>query len=277
MLDHLTPLLSSPWLYLIVFAAVTVDGFLPVVPTEVAVIGLGALSATGSPDLVALAAAVVAGGMAGDRVAYLLGRKAGGRVTDGRLAMARQKAERALSRYGAVVILVGRFLPYGRTASALTAGSASVPLGRFRLFTGLASVAWAAYAIGLGRLGGTAFAGSPLLGAGCAMVLGASLAGGFALAEKRRVTSTGRRRQPEGRVRRVQNGRSMPGTWPGRSSQAARVSLNSRARVMCHEWPAPGTIAATAPGIREANWAADRRLTPARGDQHRLARLVLQR
>jgi hypothetical protein len=34
MLDHLMPLISSPWLYVIVFAAVAIDGFLPVVPSE---------------------------------------------------------------------------------------------------------------------------------------------------------------------------------------------------------------------------------------------------
>lgn len=192
MLDHLLPLLHSPWLYVIIFAAVTVDGFIPVVPTEVAVIGLGALSATGSPNLVALAAVVVAGGIAGDRVTYLLGRKAGGRVTDGKLAVAKKNAERAFSRCGLAAILIGRFLPYGRTATALAAGSTSVAPGRFRLFTGLASVAWAAYAIGLGRLGGAAFVGSPLLGAGCAAVLGAVLAGGYAMVAKRRVTATGR-------------------------------------------------------------------------------------
>jgi membrane-associated protein len=190
MLEHLTPLLSSPWLYVIVFAAVAVDGFIPVVPTEVAVIGLGALSATGSPNLAALAAVVVAGGIAGDRVSYTLGRKATGRVTGGRLAAVRKKAERALLRHGGAVILVGRFLPYGRAATALTAGSTAVPLGRFRLFTGLASVAWAVYAIGLGRLGGAAFAGSPLLGAGCGMALGAILTGGFALGRKWRGTAT---------------------------------------------------------------------------------------
>ncbi|MDG4832327.1 VTT domain-containing protein [Solwaraspora sp. WMMD1047] len=189
MLDHLMPLLSSPWLYIIIFAAVAIDGFIPVLPTEVAVIGLSALSATDSPNLVALAAAVVAGGIAGDRVSYLLGRKAGGRVTDGNLAMVKEKAERALMRYGAVVILVGRFLPYGRTSTALAAGAMSVPLGRFRLFTALASAAWAVYAIGLGLLGGATFADSPLLGAGSAMVLGVVLTGVFALREKWRGTA----------------------------------------------------------------------------------------
>lgn len=189
MLDHLAPLVSSPWLYLIVFVAVTLDGFLPVVPSEALVIGLGALSATGRPHLVALSAAVVAGGMAGDRVSYLLGRKAGGRFTRGKAAVAKEKAQRALLRYGAAAILVGRFLPYGRTATAVTSGSVSLPLGRFRLFSALASAAWAAYTIALGRLGGAAFAGSPLLGAACGMVLGMILAGAHTIAEKRRMAA----------------------------------------------------------------------------------------
>jgi membrane-associated protein len=193
MLDHLMPLISSPWLYLIVFAAVTIDGFIPVMPSEAVVIGLGALSATGSPNLVALAAVVVAGGMAGDRVSYLLGRKAGSRITNGKLAVAKEKAEWALLRYGAVAILVGRFLPCGRTATAMTAGSVALPLHRFRLFTALASVAWAGYAIGLGRLGGATFAESPLLGAVFGMGLGTILAGIPTIVQKRRTAVEKRR------------------------------------------------------------------------------------
>ncbi|GAB3156593.1 VTT domain-containing protein [Micromonospora sonneratiae] len=193
MLDHLMPLLSSPWLYLIVFAAVAIDGFAPVMPSEAVVIGLGALSAAGSPNLVALATAVTAGGMVGDRISYLLGRKAGCRVTNGRLAVAKEKAEQALLRYGGVAILVGRFLPYGRTATTMTSGSVSLALGRFQLFTALASATWAAYAIGLGRLGGAAFADSPLLGAVSGMVLGMILAGMHTIVAKRREVGKKRR------------------------------------------------------------------------------------
>ena len=39
----------------------------------------------------------------------------------------------------------------------------------------MASTAWAAYTIGLGRLGGEAFAGSPLMGVGFGLLLGAGL------------------------------------------------------------------------------------------------------
>ncbi|MET0494609.1 MAG: DedA family protein [Actinoplanes sp.] len=185
MLDHLMGLTSSPWLYLIVFVLVAVDGFLPVVPSETVVIGLGALSASGSPNVVALATAAIAGGMTGDRISYALGRRAGRRVATGKLAVAKDKAHRALQRYGGGAVLVGRFLPYGRTATTLTSGSTTMPPGRFRLFSALASVAWAVYAIGLGRMGGNAFAGSPLLGTLAGLAFGMTLAGGYAFVEKR--------------------------------------------------------------------------------------------
>ncbi|MFG1605030.1 DedA family protein [Actinoplanes sp. NPDC049265] len=186
MLDHLMPLISSPWLYVIVFVAVAIDGFIPIMPSETVVIGLGALSATGRPSLAALATAVIAGGMAGDRVSYWLGRQAGGRIRNGKLAMAKEKAERALLRYGGAAILAGRFLPYGRTATTTTAGSVRLPIGRFTLFSGLASAAWAAYAIGLGWIGGATFAGSPLLGTAFGLVLGSFLAIVHTVAERRR-------------------------------------------------------------------------------------------
>lgn len=189
MLDHLMGLTSSPWLYLIVFVLVAVDGFIPVVPSETVVIGLGALSASGSPNVVALATAAIAGGMAGDRISYALGRKAGGRVTTGKLAVAKEKAHRALQRYGGGAILVGRFLPYGRTATTLTSGSITMPPGRFRLFSALAGAAWAVYAIGLGRMGGHVFAGSPLLGTLAGLAFGMTLGGLYAFVEKRRAAT----------------------------------------------------------------------------------------
>lgn len=190
-------LLSSPWLYLIVFLAVAVDGFIPVVPSETVVIGLGALSAGGSPNVAALATAAVAGGMAGDRVSYLLGGRAGGHLTTGRPAAAREKAERALRRYGGGAVLVGRFLPYGRTATTLTSGSMAMSPRCFRLFSALASAAWAAYAIGLGRLGGSTFAGSPLLGTLTGLAFGTMLAAAYTAVERRREAARPSTPEPE--------------------------------------------------------------------------------
>jgi membrane-associated protein len=184
MLNHLMPLVSSPWLYAFVALVVAVDGFVPVIPIEALMIGLGALTATGRPNLIALALSVTIGGMAGDRVTYLIGRRAGQRLRHRRLTAAKAKAERALLRYGGTAILIGRFLPWGRAATALTSGSVRMPWGRYALFTGLSSAAWAAYTIGLGRLGGAAFAGSPLLGAASGMALGLALGGAHLVVEK---------------------------------------------------------------------------------------------
>ncbi|WP_063775553.1 DedA family protein [Actinoplanes rectilineatus] len=185
-MDVLMPLTSSPWLFVVVVVVVALDGFVPVVPSEAMVIGLGAVSVSGSPNLLALFAAVVAGGVVGDRIAYLIGSRAGGRFATGRLAPAREKAARALLRHGGAAIIVGRFLPYGRTATTVMSGAAALPMGRFHLFTAVSSVAWAVYVIGLGRLGGAAFADAPLWGAALGVAFGMVLATLWAVGEKRR-------------------------------------------------------------------------------------------
>lgn len=188
MLHYLMPLICSPWLYVVVLVAVAIDGFFPVMPSETLVIGLFALSATGGPNVFALIGTVALGGIAGDQISYRIGRRAS-RLTSGRMAEARAKGEKALLRYGGTAILVGRFIPYGRTATTVTAGSVSFPAARFRLFSALAGVAWAVYALGLGRIGGATFARHPLLGAAFGMGLGMLLAAVCALIEKRRGAS----------------------------------------------------------------------------------------
>lgn len=177
MLDYLMPLIASPWLYVIIFFLVAVDGFVPVAMSEAILIGLAAVSTTGDPHVLALAAAAVAGGVAGDRISYHVGGRAGDRITKGKLAAAKTKAERALLRQGPAAIVIGRFIPYGRTATTLTAGSVRLPLGPFYLASVVSSALWAAYSIGLGRLGGMAFADSPILAAAFGIALGFLLAG----------------------------------------------------------------------------------------------------
>jgi membrane protein DedA with SNARE-associated domain len=177
MLNYLMPLISSPWLYAIIFVLVAVDGFIPVAMSEAVLIGLAAVSANGSPDLVVLAAAAITGGTAGDRISYYVGGRAGARIRNGRLAAAQTRAEQALLRQGGAAIVIGRFIPYGRTATTLTAGSVSLAAGPFYVGSVVSNVLWAAYSIGLGRLGGVTFADSPLLAAAFGIALGFLLAG----------------------------------------------------------------------------------------------------
>jgi len=184
MLSYLLPLISSPWLYAIIFVLVAVDGFVPVAMSEAVIIGLAALSTTGDPNLVLLAASAVAGGTAGDRISYYVGGKASARIKNGKLATAKAKAERALLRQGGAAIVIGRFIPYGRTATTLTAGSVKLPLTPFYLASVVSSLLWAGYSIGLGRLGGVAFADSPILAAAFGIALGFLLAGLHTVAKR---------------------------------------------------------------------------------------------
>jgi membrane-associated protein len=186
MLADVLHLAASPWIYLLVLVAVAVDAVIPIVPSETLVIGLGALAVHGRPGLWPLAAAVVAGGVVGDCLAYEVGRRAGRRAAHGH-------ARRALRAHGGPAIVAGRFLPGGRTATTLAAGSVGMPVGRFRLFSLAAGTAWAAYAITIGHLGGVAFQGNPLIGVAVGLGVGAAVAAGYRLvAERSRSTSVDR-------------------------------------------------------------------------------------
>ena len=229
MLRYLLPLISSPWLYVILFLLVTFDGFIPVAMSEAVLIGLGALSMTGPPSLAGLALAAIAGGMAGDRISYHAGRKAGGWIKNGKLAAAKGKAEQALLRQGAAALVIGRFIPYGRTATTLTAGSVALPLGPFTTASAVSSVLWAAYSIGRGRLGGVAFADSPVLAATFGIALGFALAGLHSAAKRLRPALL-RFRDRNGPALLRFRDRSAPALkrFPGRR-RAARVLVQDEA------------------------------------------------
>ena len=71
-------LATSPWLVPALFALVVGDAFLVVLPSETAVVALGALWATeGAPPLLAIVLAAAAGAVVGDGLCYLIGRRIG--------------------------------------------------------------------------------------------------------------------------------------------------------------------------------------------------------
>jgi membrane-associated protein len=57
-------------------------------------------------------------------------------------------------------VIAGRFVPGGRTAACVTAGTLRMPWRRFAAFDGLAALAWAIYAALIGQFGGWVFADS---------------------------------------------------------------------------------------------------------------------
>jgi membrane protein DedA with SNARE-associated domain len=98
---------------------------------------------------------------------------------EGAKARARMEwAERQLAERGGELIAVGRFIPGGRTAVTLSAGTLGFPYGRFVLFDVLASVGWALYASLLGYFGGKAFEDAPWKGLLLALGIAFAVAGG---------------------------------------------------------------------------------------------------
>ncbi len=190
---------SSPLSYVVAFTIPALDAVVPVLPSETAIIALGAASA-GSIDprlgLLVLLAAV--GAFVGDNVCYLIGRRFEGwcnrRFFAGEKgARRRQWAETTLDRYGGRLILVCRFIPGGRTAVTLTCGATGYPRRSFVAATAVAGVVWATYAFFLGRLGGEAFKDRPWFG--LLLALGIALAVTAAVEGGRRVLRWRRRRQ----------------------------------------------------------------------------------
>ncbi|MFG1926886.1 DedA family protein [Cryptosporangium sp. NPDC048952] len=177
MLEQALELAGSPWIYVVVALVVMADGVFTALPSDSLLICLSALSVSGEPGVLGLIAGGAAGAIAGDFLSYGLGRRAVGRFgvpRRGTAGVAFAAARQAIVRRGGVAIVVGHFLPGGRTATTLAAGWMRMPVRRFGTASAVAGVLWALYISGLGRLGGLAFADRPFLGAIPGIVFGAA-------------------------------------------------------------------------------------------------------
>jgi membrane-associated protein len=186
LIDLVDQAMSSPWVYLALFALAAVDGFLPLVPSETAVITAGVFAATGEPNVFLVIAVAALGAFAGDHVSYFFGRfvrdrwrrrrEAGGPKealsragpagggTRRRRRAALEWAARTLDRRGGLILVVARYIPGGRTAITLTTGAVGYPLRRFSSFDAIGAVTWGIYCTMIGYLGGKAFEDDPLAG-----------------------------------------------------------------------------------------------------------------
>ena len=182
MLDFILNAIDDrPTTYLIVAGIVFVDDFIPVAPGDTAMITAGILAANDALIIGLVIAAGAAGGILGDNVFYFLGRRFGARLA-GRLIRSERsaelyrRAERQIAIRGGTIVLVGRFVPGGRTATTFACGTVAYPYRRFFLVDAAAATAWAAYTALLGFVGGNAFRDAlwqPLLiGLGVALLLG---------------------------------------------------------------------------------------------------------
>jgi membrane-associated protein len=189
---------ASGWAYAVVLLLALLDAFLPVVPSETAVITAGVVAAAGDLQLSLVIGAAAAGAFLGDNISYLIGNRFGSRVAErffhGERARRRiDWTENQLETRGGEIILVGRFIPGGRTAVTLSAGTLGYPWRRFALFDAFAALAWALYASLLGYFGGRAFEDAPWKGLLIALGTGFAIAGLVELVRWLRKRRRGRR------------------------------------------------------------------------------------
>jgi membrane-associated protein len=159
---------GSPWTYAFLFAVAALDVVFPLVPSETSVILAGVLAATGDLVLVFVIASAAAGAILGDNTAYGIGKTAGHRIVERFFKGERRKridwAEKQVQERGGYLIVVGRFIPGGRTAVTLACGLLEMRWRRFIAFDIAAGVLWASYGALLGYWGGRTFEKNPLYG-----------------------------------------------------------------------------------------------------------------
>lgn len=171
---------GSPPALVALFLLVVLDGFFPPVPSETAVVAMATVAiATGATSPWAVLLVAAAGSVVGDNIAFLVGRRLPlgtsrwarrpriGRVLDrGRSMLAERPAS---------VILTARFIPVGRVAVNVVAGSTGFPHRRFLPLTAVSGLAWAGFSVLIGILAGAWMHDRPLLGAAIGMVTAVGL------------------------------------------------------------------------------------------------------
>lgn len=173
---------GSNWSYAAIFAVALLDAFFPVVPSESMVIVAGTLAGAGDLNVFLVILAAASGAIVGDNISYAIGNWAGEHTI--RRLFRHEKAHRGfdwaeqqLVQRGSYIILIARFIPFGRTAVTFTAGyTQGLPWHRFIRYDVVAGALWATYATMLGYLGGKQFEEQPWKG----VVLGLGIA--FAVA-----------------------------------------------------------------------------------------------
>ena len=159
---------SSPWTYGVVFLFAFLDVVFPIVPSETALITAGVLAGSGDLELPLIILAAAVGAILGDNLGYWLGRLlkdfVRGRVFFGKRRRHLDRAERALQERGGYLIIIGRFIPGGRTAVTFAAGILHFPWPRFICYDVAAGILWATYGGLIGYFGGKAFEEEPWKG-----------------------------------------------------------------------------------------------------------------
>ncbi|MDQ0645238.1 DedA family protein [Microbacterium murale] len=195
--DVLTDAVTGPWALAVMALLVFGDAFFVIIPGEIAVTALGALStSTGAPPLWAVILIAAAAAACGDLLCYAIGRWVGVDrwrwMRSERLQRAQRWARARLDAGTAVVLFTARFIPFARLAINLVAGATRIPIARYLGLVALAATGWATYQAAVGALFAAILPGAPIVSVLVSVVAAVGLGALIDLLIRRRT----RRRNP---------------------------------------------------------------------------------
>ncbi len=195
-LNNLIDLLTgSGWTYPLLFAICLGDAVFPALPSETAVIVCGIQAARGQLSLGWVIVVAALGAFAGDNCSYALGRWLGQPVVrrffSGQRSRQRLEwAEAFLKDRGSYVLVVARFVPFGRTATTFASGLVRLPWKRkFAPYIFFAAILWAVYGALVGYIGGVTFKYKPIYALLLAFGIAATITVAIELYRRLRSTS----------------------------------------------------------------------------------------
>lgn len=170
----MTALLASAWVLPSLFLFAVLDGFVPPVPSEAAVV---ALAGGGRWSPVVVVAIAAAGAFVGDQLAYAAGRWVSSRpaAASSRLGRRVERARAQMTSRGGPLLLAARFVPGGRVVVSLSAGALRVPRSVFAAWTAAGALLWATFYALVGSVADAWLGGRTWLAVVVGVTLGAAL------------------------------------------------------------------------------------------------------
>ncbi|HSI47978.1 MAG TPA: VTT domain-containing protein [Ideonella sp.] len=138
------------WVYVLLFAIIFVETgvvVMPFLPGDSLLFVVGAMCGTGLMSLPVALAVLLVAAVLGDQLNYSIGRTLGPKVFKWEQSrffnkQAFEQAHAFYERYGAVTIIVARFMPFVRTFAPFVAGVADMTRTRFTLFNLIGGALW---------------------------------------------------------------------------------------------------------------------------------------
>ncbi|MGC7099354.1 DedA family protein [Amycolatopsis lurida] len=139
--------------------ALFVIAVVPLLPTEVALIGMAATVAQSEESVLPVFAVAVAGCLVSDQLVYLAGARGTGLVDRLRrrpsVAGGLHRLAEASARHPRAPLVLIRWLPGGGTVGALVAGALRWPFRHFFVASAIGVTLWCAYISTIGYVGGS--------------------------------------------------------------------------------------------------------------------------